>query len=225
MLYITIREVTPCTVRAWGTAGPTPESLATCPRPGRMREIIRYDILGSQAHVLMLLKTGIISRTTARRILGALSEILRRRRSLFARSGSTYDGKNAGAAEDIHELVESLVVERAGAAHGGRMHAARSRNDQVALDVRMKVRDDINAMCGHILDTAESMVLFASNHRRTVMPLYTHMQQAPGGPVLALAARPRRRAAQGLREAVGRLRTREQEPARGGARGRDEPAD
>ena len=164
-----------------GDGGPDPRILGYLSSAEEDAAIIRYDILGSQAHVLMLLKTGIVSRTSARRILGALSEILRRRRSLFARSGSTYDGKNASAAEDIHELVESLVVERAGAAHGGRMHAARSRNDQVALDVRMKVRDDINVMCGHILDAAESMVLFASNHRRTVMPLYTHMQQAQAG--------------------------------------------
>jgi len=164
-----------------GDGGPDPRILGYLSSAEEDAEIIRYDILGSQAHVLMLLKVGIISRTSARRILAALSEILRRRRSLFARSGSTYDGKNAGTAEDIHELVESLVVERAGAAHGGRMHAARSRNDQVALDVRMKIRDDINAMCGHVLDAAESMILLASNHRRTVMPLYTHMQQAQAG--------------------------------------------
>lgn len=165
-----------------GDGKPDPRILGYLSSAGEDMEIIRYDILGSQAHVLMLLRAGIISRTSARRILGALSEIMRRRRSLFARSGSTYGGKNAGgSAEDIHEFVESLVIERAGAAHGGRMHAARSRNDQVALDIRMKVRDDINVMCGYVLDAAESMILFASNHRRTVMPLYTHMQQAQAG--------------------------------------------
>ncbi len=165
-----------------GDGKPDSRILGYLSSAGEDAEIIRYDILGSQAHVLMLLKAGIISRTSARRILGALSEIMRRRRSLFEQNGSTYGGKDAGGtAEDIHEFVESLVIERAGAAHGGRMHAARSRNDQVALDMRMKVRDDINTMCGHVLDAAESMILLASNHRRTVMPLYTHMQQAQAG--------------------------------------------
>ena len=164
-----------------GDGKPDPRILGYLSSAGEDTEIIRYDILGSQAHVLMLLRAGIISRMSARRILGALSEIMRRR-SLFARSGSTYGGKGAGgSAEDIHEFVESLVVKRAGAAHGGRMHAARYINDQVALDIRMKIRDDINTMCGHILDAAESMILLASNHRRTVMPLYTHMQQAQAG--------------------------------------------
>ena len=50
-------------------------------------------------------------------------------------------------AEDIHELIESLVIKNAGMASGGKMHTARSRNDQVVLDIRMKIRDDINIIC------------------------------------------------------------------------------
>lgn len=144
---------------------------------GADSEIASYDILGSQAHVLMLLEAGIIPRDDARRILGALQGLLRKGRRLAAGGSSGREND----AEDIHELVESLVIKKAGPESGGRMHAARSRNDQVALDIRMKVRDDINAMRGHILDAVESMVLLASNHRRTAMPLYTHMQQAQPG--------------------------------------------
>lgn len=158
-------------------------------------EIVTYDIMGSQAHVLMLLKTGLVSGADARNILGALQDILSEKDTLFAVSGRDY--KNGSSrrktkddndteyaktgTEDIHELVESLVIQKIGMDSGGRMHTARSRNDQVALDIRMKVRDDINQMCTCILDVATSMISLASSHKRTIMPLYTHMQQAQPG--------------------------------------------
>jgi len=84
-------------------------------------------------------------------------------------------------AEDIHELIESLVIKRAGSVSGGKMHSARSRNDQVSLDMRMKIRDDINILCSCILDTIEALVSLAQQHQKTVMPLYTHLQQAQVG--------------------------------------------
>lgn len=133
--------------------------------------IIRHDIVGSQAHVLMLLKIGLIKHETAKKILLAL-------RSLGKRSGA---GLQAGPTEDIHELVESVIIKKTGMDYGGRMHTARSRNDQVALDTRMKVREDINAICGQLLDTAEIMVRLACEHQRTIIPLYTHMQQGQVG--------------------------------------------
>lgn len=136
-------------------------------------DIMTYDILGSQAHVLMLLKTGIISRQAAKKILDALRELGRKKRIPVADMDDS--------AEDIHEMIESYVIKRSGMESGGRMHTARSRNDQVALDTRMKIRDDINEMCGHLLDVAESMILLALEHKRTAMPLYTHMQHAQTG--------------------------------------------
>lgn len=129
-------------------------------------EIMAYDIIGSQAHVLMLNRCGIIKKSDAKKILAALRGI-----KSPGRSG----------AEDVHELVESLVIKKAGMESGGRMHTARSRNDQVALDMRMKVRDDINTVCGRILDVAEALVSVAGGHQKTIMPLYTHMQQAQAG--------------------------------------------
>lgn len=83
-------------------------------------------------------------------------------------------------AEDIHEPIESLVIKNAGMASGGKMHTARSRNDQVVLDIRMKIRDDINVICNCILDTIETLVSVAQNHKKTIMPLYTHLQQGSG---------------------------------------------
>ncbi|NDB88949.1 MAG: hypothetical protein EB164_08580, partial [Thaumarchaeota archaeon] len=64
---------------------------------------------------------------------------------------------------------------------GGKMHTARSRNDQVALDLRMKIRDDINTICSCILDMVETLILLAEKHTTTAMPLYTHLQQAQIG--------------------------------------------
>ena len=131
-------------------------------------EIMQYDILGSQAHVLMLHRNGILDAADLKKILSALQEI--------------QDEKvEASGAEDVHEMIESMVVERAGMESGGRMHTARSRNDQVALDMRMKIRDDINTVCRCLLDTAEAMVSVARIHQKTVMPLYTHLQQAQAG--------------------------------------------
>ncbi len=131
-------------------------------------EIAIYDILGSQAHVIMLYENDLITAESAKRILGALLEI--------KDAGPVVDGS-----EDIHEQIEAAVIKRAGPEHGGRMHTARSRNDQVALDMRMKMRDDINIACGCLLDAIEALVSLADRHKKTVMPLYTHLQQAQAG--------------------------------------------
>ncbi len=73
------------------------------------------------------------------------------------------------------------MIKHAGLASGGKMHTARSRNDQVSLDIRMKIRDDINILCQCLLDTIEALVSLAQAHQKTVMPLYTHLQQAQVG--------------------------------------------
>lgn len=114
----------------------------------------------------MLNRCGIIRKTDAKKILAALRQV-------------RYSKKSG--AEDIHEMVESIVIKKAGMESGGRMHTARSRNDQVALDMRMKVRNDINVICNRILDLAEALVSVAGSHQKTIMPLYTHLQQAQAG--------------------------------------------
>ncbi|KER07128.1 Argininosuccinate lyase protein [Marine Group I thaumarchaeote SCGC AAA799-E16] len=128
-----------------------------------------YDILGSQAHALMLYQQNIITKNDAKKILSSLESL----------KDETFD--SSSGAEDIHELIEALVIKRAGMASGGKMHTARSRNDQVVLDIRMKIRDDINIICNCLLDTIEALVSVAKNHQKTIMPLYTHLQQAQAG--------------------------------------------
>jgi len=132
-------------------------------------QIALYDILGSQAHTLMLYENKIITKNDAKKILSVLESL----------KNEKFD--TSSGAEDIHELIETLVIKKAGMASGGKMHTARSRNDQVTLDIRMKIRDDINIICNCLLDTIEALVSLAKNHQKTIMPLYTHLQQAQAG--------------------------------------------
>ena len=132
-------------------------------------EIALYDIIGSQAHTIMLFQNKIITKNDAKKILSSLEGM----------KNETFD--TSSGAEDIHELIESLVIKKAGMTSGGKMHTARSRNDQVVLDIRMKIRDDINILCNCLLDTIESLVSVSKNHQKTIMPFYTHLQQAQAG--------------------------------------------
>ena len=131
--------------------------------------LLRYDILGSEAHVVMLSERGLVSPEEAGAILSALEAIR-----------AEGPGEDSGA-EDIHEQVEAGVVEQAGMDAGGRMHAGRSRNDQVALDMRMRIRDEINSICDSLAGTVQALLAAAGRHKDTVMPLYTHLQRAQAG--------------------------------------------
>ena len=133
------------------------------------KEIILYDIWGSQAHTIMLYENKIITKNDAAKILSSLEKL--KKENLSVKSDS----------EDIHELIESLVIKKAGKQAGGKMHTARSRNDQISLDIRMKIRDDINTLCSCLLDMIETLVSLAEKNRDAIMPLYTHLQQAQVG--------------------------------------------
>ena len=132
-------------------------------------EIAHYDILGSQAHTIMLYENKIITKNEIKKILKGLESL---KKAKFT---------NKTDSEDIHELIESLVIKKIGIEAGGKMHTARSRNDQVTLDIRMKIRDDINITCQCLLDTIKSLVVLAKKHQDTIIPLYTHLQQAQVG--------------------------------------------
>ena len=132
-------------------------------------EIAHHDILGSQAHTIMLYENKIITKKEVKKILKGLEDL---KKEKFEKKSDS---------EDIHELIESLLIERIGIDTGGKMHTARSRNDQVALDIRMKIRDDINIICQCLLDMIKSLVQLAKKHQETIVPLYTHLQQAQVG--------------------------------------------
>jgi argininosuccinate lyase len=127
------------------------------------------DIEGSKAHALMLGKCGIISAVEAADILNALEEI-----RLELESGVA---ELTNDAEDIHMNIEKLLIERLGET-GKKLHTARSRNDQVALDLRMYLKAETNAVLELLLELEVLLLDKAEDNISTIMPGYTHMQKA-----------------------------------------------
>ena len=127
------------------------------------------DIQGSMAHAQMLFDCGIISRDDLEAIQNGLEGILNDIEA--GRIEFTADN------EDIHMNVEALLTERIGDA-GKRLHTARSRNDQVAVDLRLHLRREICEITGQILDLQQAILEQARAHTNTVMPGYTHLQRA-----------------------------------------------
>ena len=133
-------------------------------------DIAFYDIIGSEAHVIMLYENKLLSKIEVKKILTALEEL----------KGGNISQPDFEP-EDIHELIESLVIKKTGIENGGKMHTARSRNDQVALDIRLKIRDDINILLQCLIETISTLLKTAQENTKTIMPLYTHLQQAQVG--------------------------------------------
>ena len=140
--------------------------------------ILIYDILGTQAHCLMLNKIGILTSAELSKILSSLSKI-----RIESTNSQNILSNELFLSEDIHELVESIVIQDIGIDIGGKMHTGRSRNDQVILDVRMKMRDDIIDICELIINIIKSLVEKSKEHKNTIISLYTHLQQAQIGTV------------------------------------------
>ena len=133
------------------------------------QRLYREDITGSMAHAKMLGNCGIISLEDVALILEGLQGILE-----DVEAGKvTFTADN----EDIHINVEALLTARIVEA-GKRLHTARSRNDQVALDFRMYVRDQIPVVIGQLLELEDVLCRQAKQHQNTVMPGYTHLQRA-----------------------------------------------
>ena len=129
----------------------------------------RQDIRGSIAHATMLGDTGIIDKGESEKIVEGLNGILS-----DIDSGKLLFDPNA---EDIHMFVEQVLTERLGDT-GKRLHTARSRNDQVALDIRMYLRDEIMVIIPMLKNLAETLCKIAEDNTDTVMPGYTHLQRA-----------------------------------------------
>ncbi len=133
------------------------------------RRLYAYDIQGSVAHCRMLAKQGIISDEDASGMLVALGEIKRE----LDRGGFSSDDDY----EDIHTLVEKAMVDKVGAL-GEKIHTGRSRNDQVALDTRLYVRDVIHGVMGSIRTCQETILRLSEDNLDVLMPGYTHLQRA-----------------------------------------------
>ena len=133
------------------------------------KRLARYDIEGSIAHAKMLAKQGIISQGEGRTIVVGLKGIL----GDIERGDFTFRLSD----EDIHMAMERALIERVGEV-GGKLHAGRSRNDQVSLDVRLYLRDEINRILELVAVLKSSLVKLAKRESRTIMPGYTHLQKA-----------------------------------------------
>src|SRR6187455_3770012 len=133
------------------------------------RHLYRQDIAASKAHAEMLAKQGIIAADDARKIARGLDTIL-------SEIGSG-KFKFKRALEDIHMNVESRLSDLVGAA-AGRLHTARSRNDQVATDFKLWVRDAIDDIDAALAAYAKALADKALEHAATVMPGFTHLQTA-----------------------------------------------
>lgn len=133
------------------------------------QKMYKEDIKGSCAHAKMLAKQGIIGKLDADKIISTLNEI---REDIEA-------GKIEFTIEqeDIHMNIETILTERIGDA-GKKLHTARSRNDQVAVDVRMYLRNEIDDITTLLWDLKESLYNIACKHQETIMPGYTHLQRA-----------------------------------------------
>ena len=127
-----------------------------------------HDILASIAHVKMLGETQIIPKDEADEICDTLVNIL----ADIEKGNLTIEG-----AEDIHTFVENELVKRIGA-KGKKMHTARSRNDQVATDLRLYVKDSIVNISNHIKSLVTTLLDVANNNVQYIMPGYTHMRKA-----------------------------------------------
>src|SRR5256714_868707 len=128
----------------------------------------RQDILGSIAHATMLRKIAVLTREEHRAIVKGLDDI----------GQEIADGKFQWQSEleDVHMNIEAELTRRVPA--GAKLHTARSRNDQVALDMRMWLRDEIVALAAELRDLQRAVVELAVRNEEIIIPGYSHLQRA-----------------------------------------------
>jgi argininosuccinate lyase len=154
---------------ATGQGGMLPELLAWSSSLREDSALVREDLIGSAAHVTMLARTRIVSVADARVLRDAL-------RALYdeACAGSLKLGADE---EDVHMAVEAELGKRVGGV-AARLHTARSRNDQVALDLRLHVRDQGVALVGELAALVAALADRAAREKDVLLPAYTHRQRA-----------------------------------------------
>ena len=133
-------------------------------------KLYHYDIEGSKAHVKMLAETGIISREEAGLIIGGLEAI----EADIDQGLVEFTSKH----EDIHMNIEALLIEKIGQV-GKKIHTARSRNDQVALDLKLYARHSVDKLSGLLREWIDILVNMAEENIDTIMPGYTLKGPSP----------------------------------------------
>ncbi len=133
------------------------------------RRLYRYDIQGSIAHARMLAKCGLLAKAEADKIVAGLHEI----EGEIEREEFRFDP----SFEDIHMAIEGRLIEKVGEA-GAKLHAGRSRNDQIALDLRLYLREEIRQVCRLVSGLEQALIARAETHLDLIMPGYSHLQRA-----------------------------------------------
>jgi argininosuccinate lyase len=133
------------------------------------QRLYKEDIKGSCAHAAMLARQGILTEEEAEKIISALLDIEKE----IEAGNVEFSVEN----EDIHMTVEGLLTEKIGDV-GKKLHTARSRNDQVAVDFKMHVKNECHEIYGLLHDLIEALKKLAEEHQETIMPGYTHLQRA-----------------------------------------------
>jgi len=132
--------------------------------------LILYDLWGSRAHVLMLCQQGILSKQDGKKILQGLNQI----EVLYQKGKFKLDPFQ----EDVHTNIESFLIDRLGIEYGGRIHTGRSRNDQIVLDMRLYLRNQVLEFVEGLVYLMEALIQRGEEQRLTIMPGYTHHQHA-----------------------------------------------
>jgi len=135
--------------------------------------IFEVDIDGTEAHNIMLYEQGILSNKDLIEILVSLEKLRTEYRSGKIEIGTEY--------EDVHECIETYVIRDIGIKVGGKLHTGRSRNDQVALDIRMSLRFGLVQVGKRLLHLVSVLLEKAEEYKEAIMPLYTHTQHAQVG--------------------------------------------
>jgi argininosuccinate lyase len=138
--------------------------------PPSDERLIPYDLWGNRAHVLMLCHQGILTKQDGKKILKGLREL----EAIYQKGKFKLDPSQ----EDVHSNIESFLIERLGMEYGGKVHTGRSRNDQIVLDMRLYLREQVLEFVEGLIGLMESLLQQAEGHRSTVMPGYTHHQHA-----------------------------------------------
>jgi len=136
---------------------------------GFEQRLASYDIQGSKAHAEMLGRQGIISVAEAQQIIDGLDKILH--------AVEADEIEFSVALEDIHMNVEARLIDLIGPV-GGKLHTGRSRNDQVAVDIRLYLRDEIDTILDYLQKLEASLIQQAENNLDVIMPGFTHLQTA-----------------------------------------------
>ncbi|MFZ0679074.1 MAG: lyase family protein, partial [Candidatus Binatus sp.] len=133
------------------------------------RRLFRHDIRGSIAHAQMLAKVGLLKTSELRAIVGGLERI----ENEISAGRFKFDI----ADEDIHLAIERRLIALIGEP-ARKLHTGRSRNDQVALDLRLFLRDEIASVIALVAELRGTLIRLARRHIATIMPGYTHLQRA-----------------------------------------------